>query len=109
MCIQALPGERATKAPDGGFVYVIPGGGRGGRGGGPQEVRSYGSMTYTGFKSLLYPGVDHRDPRVQAAFGWIRKYWQLDGSWVNTADRWQESSPVLTTIYSLLALEETVR
>jgi len=34
---------------------------------------------------------------------------QLDGSWVNTADRWQESSPVLTTIYSLLALEETVR
>jgi squalene-hopene/tetraprenyl-beta-curcumene cyclase len=124
-------------------------------------------MTYTGFKSLLYAGVDRKDPRVQAAFRWIQKHWRLDanpnmpqaqsqaglfyyyhvfakalaawgepviidargarhnwrhelidqlaslarpdGSWVNAADRWQESSPVLTTIYSLLALEEAVR
>jgi squalene-hopene/tetraprenyl-beta-curcumene cyclase len=148
---------------DGGFVYVIPGGG----GRGPQEPRSYGSMTYTGFKSLLYAGVDRKDPRVQAALRWIQKYWRLDsnpnmpesqsqaglfyyyhvfakamaawgepvitdakgvkhnwrhelidqlagavkedGSWVNTADRWQESSPILTTVFAILAMEEAVR
>jgi squalene-hopene/tetraprenyl-beta-curcumene cyclase len=32
-----------------------------------------------------------------------------DGSWVNTADRWQESSPVLTTVFAVLAMEEAVR
>jgi len=29
---------------------------------------------------------------------------QPDGSWVNKADRWQESAPVLTTGYALTAL-----
>jgi squalene-hopene/tetraprenyl-beta-curcumene cyclase len=41
------------------------------------ELRSYGSMTYTGFKSMLYAGVDRQDPRVQAAWDWIRSNWTL--------------------------------
>jgi squalene-hopene/tetraprenyl-beta-curcumene cyclase len=43
-------------------------------------VRSYGSMTYTGFKTLLYAGVDKSDQRVKRAFNWIRRHWRLDSN-----------------------------
>ncbi|MFW6133707.1 MAG: prenyltransferase/squalene oxidase repeat-containing protein [Planctomycetota bacterium] len=48
----------------------------------PDDIgtRSYGSMTYAGFMSMLYAGVDRRDPRVQAAYEWIRRYWRLDSN-----------------------------
>jgi squalene-hopene/tetraprenyl-beta-curcumene cyclase len=60
---------------DGGFYYVIP----------TEKVdpsdservtangglRSYGSMTYAGFKSLLYADLTKNDPRTQAALKWI--------------------------------------
>jgi squalene-hopene/tetraprenyl-beta-curcumene cyclase len=153
-------------ANDGGFIYRFPGDGER-KARSEDAVRSYGSMTYAGFKSLLYAGVDRKDPRVVAAFNWIRRYWRLDGnpnmpqaqsreglyyyyhvfakamriwgepvvtdakgvkhnwrrelidvlakqvcedgSWVNEAGRWWESNPVLTTCYSLLALEEAIR
>jgi hypothetical protein len=36
-------------------------------------LRSYGSMTYAGFKSLIYAGLTESDPRVKAARGWIEK------------------------------------
>jgi squalene-hopene/tetraprenyl-beta-curcumene cyclase len=83
---------------DGGFVYVMPGAGpgrgkgpgreqSGGRGNGRRPrgrmrggIRTYGSLTYTGFKSLLYANVDRNDPRVKAAFAWIRQHWRLDGN-----------------------------
>ena len=63
---------------DGGFVYdpisskagMDPGGG----------MRSYGSMTYAGFKSMLYAGVAKDDPRIVAAYDWIRRYWRLDSN-----------------------------
>ena len=35
-------------------------------------LRSYGSMTYAGLKSLIYAGLTADDPRVQAATSWIR-------------------------------------
>lgn len=63
---------------DGGFVYDLitskagPGAGSG--------MRSYGSMTYAGFKSMLYAGVGKDDPRVRAAYDWIRRYWRLDSN-----------------------------
>jgi squalene-hopene/tetraprenyl-beta-curcumene cyclase len=43
-------------------------------------LRSYGSMTYTGFKSMLYANVAKDDPRVKAAYEWIRKFWRLDSN-----------------------------
>ena len=61
---------------DGGFVYTFPGSGPRGQHAG----RSYGSMTYSGFKSLLYAGVEREDPRIRAAFAWIRRYWRLDSN-----------------------------
>ena len=47
---------------------------------GDRGLRSYGSMTYVGFKSMLYAGVDKADPRVQGAFNWIRRYWRFDSN-----------------------------
>jgi squalene-hopene/tetraprenyl-beta-curcumene cyclase len=42
-------------------------------------LRSYGSMTYSGFKSLLYAtGMNRNDDRVLAAFDWIRSNWTLE-------------------------------
>ncbi|MFO0828065.1 MAG: prenyltransferase/squalene oxidase repeat-containing protein [Phycisphaerales bacterium] len=166
---------------DGGFVYTPANGGesfasdKAGEGrsgeklpaGQPRSLRSYGSMTYAGFKSLLYAGLSRDDERVKAAFDWICRHYTFDenpglgpeglfyylhamsrallasqqqtipsigsdgatkdrnwredlvaalvarqrpdGSWVNSADRWEESQPDLVTIYSLLALEEAIK
>lgn len=41
-------------------------------------LRSYGSVTYAGFKSLIYANLDRDDKRVQAAMSWISKNYQLD-------------------------------
>ncbi len=70
---------------DGGFIYAVnrKGGkfvGESKGGVGRRGLRSYGSMTYIGFKSMLYANVERNDPRVRAAYGWIRKYWRLDSN-----------------------------
>jgi squalene-hopene/tetraprenyl-beta-curcumene cyclase len=44
----------------------------------PPSLRSYGSMTYAGFKSMLYAGMSPDDVRVRAAFDWIRRHWTFD-------------------------------
>lgn len=69
----------AEGSNDGGFVYTIT---ESKAGAGPTGagLRSYGSMTYAGFKSMLYAGVSKDDPRVLAAFEWIRRYWRLDSN-----------------------------
>ncbi len=64
---------------DGGFYYTPAGDGetkaeKSENGG----LRSYGSMTYVGFKSLLYAGVSRDDPRVQAAKQWIAEHYTLE-------------------------------
>ncbi|NLF09879.1 MAG: terpene cyclase/mutase family protein [Pirellulaceae bacterium] len=40
-------------------------------------LRSYGSMTYSGLKSMIYAGLDKDDPRMKAAVEWIRKHYSL--------------------------------
>jgi squalene-hopene/tetraprenyl-beta-curcumene cyclase len=71
----------ADKVNDGGFYYVIPtksveesederytaNGG----------LRSYGSMSYSGFKSLIYAGLTKEDPRVKAVLDWIAKNYSV--------------------------------
>ena len=63
---------------DGGFYYPPAAGGDSKAGveenGG---LRSYGSMTYAGLKSLIYAGLERNDPRVAAATEWIRKHYTL--------------------------------
>jgi squalene-hopene/tetraprenyl-beta-curcumene cyclase len=41
------------------------------------RLRSYGSMTYSGFKSYLYAGLNPQDHRVLAARGWISRNYTL--------------------------------
>ena len=70
----------SDKVDDGGFYYVIPAtkidpstsderytdnGG----------LRSYGSMTYTGLKSMIYAGLTPKDKRVKAAVSWITDHY----------------------------------
>ncbi len=38
---------------------------------GERRVRSMGTMTYAGLKSLIYAGVSRDDPRVRACWSWI--------------------------------------
>ncbi len=68
----------AAKNPDGGFYYTPAGGGQSQAGetetGG---LRSYGSMTYAGLKSMIYAGVKKDDPRVVAALKWLQKNYDL--------------------------------
>jgi squalene-hopene/tetraprenyl-beta-curcumene cyclase len=64
---------------DGGFIYTPANGGESKAGATPAGgLRSYGSMTYAGLKSMLYAGLSKDDPRVKAARGWIRKHYTLD-------------------------------
>jgi squalene-hopene/tetraprenyl-beta-curcumene cyclase len=70
---------------DGGFIYNP---GRNGEGNsaagefttpdGKRALRSYGSMTYAGLKSMIYAGLSKDDPRVKAAWGWVESHWTLD-------------------------------
>ncbi|MDG2199630.1 MAG: terpene cyclase/mutase family protein [Phycisphaerales bacterium] len=84
--------ESTWAGDDGGFVYTPANGGESmgsehaGEGrygelvpaGQSRSLRSYGSMTYAGFKSLIYAGLDENDPRVRAAYDWIRRHWTFD-------------------------------
>ncbi len=69
----------AAKNPDGGFYYTPAAGGDSEAGktadGG---LRSYGSMTYAGLKSMIYAGVSRDDPRVKAAVKWCQLHYGLD-------------------------------
>ena len=42
------------------------------------RLRTYGSMTYAGFKSYIYANLDRDDPRVVDAYNWIRSNYTLD-------------------------------
>jgi len=72
----------ARGANDGGFVYTPANNGESKAGTvmveGQPRLRSYGSMTYAGFKSYLYADLDRNDPRVQAALKWIQRHYTLD-------------------------------
>ncbi len=86
---QNLPGHGndtkfAGLVNDGGFFYTIPAANEridpaasdryladGG-------LRSYGSMTYAGFKSMIYAGLTKDDPRTKAALDWIKKNYSVE-------------------------------
>lgn len=66
---------------DGGFYYTIPTESEdptGDRYTADGGLRSYGSMTYAGYKSLIYAGLTESDPRVKAAREWIEKHYTVD-------------------------------
>ena len=66
---------------DGGFIYSTNNNGESkasekiNEGRGP--LRCYGSVTYAGFKSMLYANVKRDDPRIRACLKWIRANYTL--------------------------------
>ncbi len=70
----------ADKINDGGFYYTPAAGGASMAGPPTPEggLRSYGSMTYAGLKSMIYAGLTRDDPRVQAAADWIARFYTLE-------------------------------
>jgi len=63
-----------AKNPDGGFYYTPAAGGESQAGTTPEGgLRSYGSMTYAGLKSMIFAGLTRDDPRVKAAVEWLAK------------------------------------
>ena len=71
----------SVKNPDGGFYYTCAAGGSSQAGETPGGgLRSYGSMTYAGLKSMIYAGVGPDDPRVKGALKWIRKHYGLESN-----------------------------
>jgi squalene-hopene/tetraprenyl-beta-curcumene cyclase len=69
----------ASKNPDGGFYYTPSAGGSSQAGETPEHgLRSYGSMTYAGLKSMIYAGVKADDPRVKGAYKWVQSHYTLD-------------------------------
>lgn len=63
--------DQSWATNDGGFTYMPGYSPHGGTG-------SYGSMTHAGLLSLLFAGTDKTDPRVKAAYDWIRANYTLD-------------------------------
>lgn len=63
--------DQEWAANDGGFTYMPGFSPHGG-------TKSYGGMTTAGLLSLLFAGVDPEDPRVQAAYDWIRENYTLE-------------------------------
>jgi len=68
---------QAAKVNDGGFFYTVSANGGDGNKEPNGGLRSYGSMTYAGLKSMLYAGVDPKDPRVKAALAWIGDHYTV--------------------------------
>lgn len=71
----------AAKVNDGGFYYTVAGEGESQAdttpGGG---LRSYGSMSYAGLKSMIYAGVDQDDVRVKAVFDYLQNNYELENN-----------------------------
>ena len=68
----------ASKVNDGGFFYTVAAGGSSPAGKAADGgLRSYGSMTYAGLKSMIYAGLTATDPRVKAASEWIGRHYTV--------------------------------
>ncbi len=75
--------DQPWSGDDGGFIYTPANNGESFAGektaaDGRRELRSYGSMTYAGLKSMIYAGLTKDDPRVRGAWEWITKNWTLE-------------------------------
>jgi squalene-hopene/tetraprenyl-beta-curcumene cyclase len=71
----------AAKVGDAGFYYTPAASGVSEAGNTPEGgLRSYGSMTYAGLKSMIFAGVKADDPRVKGAVKWIKAHYTLSSN-----------------------------
>lgn len=69
--------DQGWAGTDGGFLYAANGESKADELT-KQPHSSYGSMTYAGLKSYLYCNVTRKDPRVQAAWNWLRANYDVN-------------------------------
>ena len=70
--------KSAVTNPDGGFFYTVAAGGTSPAGKTEEgALRSYGSMSYAGLKSMIYAGLNKDDKRVKAALKWLEKNYSV--------------------------------
>ena len=68
----------SSKVNDGGFYYTPAAGGNSQAGNDENGgLRSYGSMTYAGLKSMVFAGLTPDDKRVKAAKEWIARHYSV--------------------------------
>ena len=68
----------SSKVNDGGFYYTPAAGGNSQAGNDENGgLRSYGSMTYAGLKSMVFAGLTPDDKRVKAANDWISRHYSV--------------------------------
>lgn len=72
----------AGKTNDGGFYYTPANNGESFAGVDEETgaLRSYGSMSYAGLKSMIYAGVDKEDPRVKAVLKYLKKNYSVSSN-----------------------------
>jgi squalene-hopene/tetraprenyl-beta-curcumene cyclase len=72
----------SAKIDDGGFYYTPAAGGssQAGIDDATGGLRSYGSMTYAGLKSMIYAGLKPDDERVKAAVKWLKKHYTVESN-----------------------------
>lgn len=72
----------ADKSNDGGFYYTAANNGESFAGVDEDTgaLRSYGSMSYAGLKSMIYAGVDKDDPRVKAVLKYLKKNYSVSNN-----------------------------
>ncbi len=69
-------GKNSNADDKGGFYYTPAAGGESQAGGSPEGgLRSYGSMTYAGLKSMIFAGLKKDDYRVKAALAWLGRHY----------------------------------
>ena len=67
----------AAENPDGGFIYTNKDYEQLDENGEVVPLRSYGSMTYMGLKTMLYAGLSPQSTRVKAALEWLGKNYSV--------------------------------
>ncbi|XZE45846.1 prenyltransferase/squalene oxidase repeat-containing protein [Pirellulaceae bacterium SH467] len=72
----------ASKSNDGGFYYTPANGGESMAGveDGTGALRSYGSMSYAGLKSMIFAGVNKEDVRVKAVKSFLTKNYTVSSN-----------------------------
>ncbi len=79
--IRLPDGKQVVVSGDDGGAAYLPGQSMAGYvelEGGKKIPRSYGSMTYALLKGFIFAGLPKDDPRMKAAWDWVRKNWSLD-------------------------------
>ena len=67
--------KKLTKEEKGGFIYspdrtMVN----------SEKLRPYGSMTYAGFKSMIFAGFLKESKEVQAAFNWLKNHYDIENN-----------------------------